>query len=186
MAALGGHINLGKQDSIDLVSLGASKNYRDVTLEEAVNQISAWVRSHQESDFQTFVFGYGGQHKWVYDELASKEEYAVLWSEFGGPKWLAWLGLVAGQYGLVRVDSIDALPDLVKKLAHRAMIAVLSISQEGLKDALAYLSQHKSKANPEVTVTVDPRATVFVVDNDNGESTTGTLLVEVHGAQVEP
>lgn len=183
MAALGGQIILGRQEPIDLASAGASKHFRSVTLEEGVGLISSWIRAHDKDGRQTFIFGYGGQHKSLYDELEAEGDCTLLWSEFGGPKWIGWLGIVAGQYGLLQANNQDAFSSLAKRLAHRAMIGVLSVSQAGLSEVLSYLNKHKSKANPEIAVIIDTSAAVFILDNDNGESTTGTLLVEVYGSR---
>lgn len=180
---------MGKIDLGPSVGLGTHEN----TLSEYDNEISEELLDHHlvqiasifdlSKNFVCYVLGTGGHPKSTFTELRQEADIDVIWSKslLSGPfKLLS--GLIASHAGLVKILHSDKLPSVAKRLCHMSMIGVYIIDQSEEQYFLDRVMHYpQGEEGMDYGIKRDDRYFLYLVDADNGESSTGIYEVVSYG-----
>lgn len=145
--------------------------------------------SSVEADFGgkiCYLYGMGAQPRSTYEVLGKTSGLHVIFSRSVLPKSLRFLSwIVASHEGLIRVDRRSVLPETFLALMKQSMVALYFLSSE-LDGQFVRAVTEQGHGFIDFGVKADPGYSMYIVDADNAESSTGMVEIVSYGHTTPP
>ncbi|MCH8623093.1 hypothetical protein [Undibacterium sp. TS12] len=128
-----------------------------------------------------YLYGMGAHPRSTYELLRKKSGLKVIFfrSVLSKKLWfLKWL--IASYEGLIRVDQHEILPETFLTLMSQSMVALYIMKPELEAEFVSAVTNREHKFI-DFGVKTDPSYSMYIVDADNAESTTGMVEVISYG-----
>jgi hypothetical protein len=131
-----------------------------------------------------YVYGMGKHPKSTFDSLKNQAGVEVVFSRSVLPpklRFLRWL--VASYEGLIKITDPAKIPHAFFSVLQQSMAGIYFMDARYAGEFVTHLSNAVEKEHLDFGIKVDPAYSIFLVDADNAESSTG--LVEICSYGIE-
>jgi hypothetical protein len=133
-----------------------------------------------------YLYGMGAHPRSTYEALRKTSGLHVIFSRSILPRKLRFLSwIVASHEGLIRVDKWSVLPETFLTLMRQSMVALYFVSPE-LEEKFVCAATERGRKAIDFGVKADPGYSMYIVDADNAESSTGMVEIVSYGRATPP
>ncbi|MBL8263319.1 MAG: hypothetical protein JNM58_12920 [Xanthomonadaceae bacterium] len=130
----------------------------------------------QSKGLSCYVLGDGGMPAGTYDRLSAMVGVTVVKQGSLIPWYCFFLrGIVASEWGIVRVDDVSVLPDVFGTLIEQSMAIVFVMPSDQVEPFVARAAKRDGNDGFDHGVRKIESHLVYLVDADNHESKTGVV-----------
>jgi len=87
-----------------------------------------------DSDYVIMIYGQGVRSRAFYQKLQSDPDVDVLWNDWRGPKWLAFLSFISAQAGLVRLNNLKKLKTVFQSVGELTVCSLMIVRESKAQD----------------------------------------------------
>lgn len=169
----------------------ASKNThaefdRDVSYAEIEAVLTKLARFQGDSDeVICYVYGMGAHPRSTYQSMQKLDGVHVEFFRSVLPRKLQVLSwFVASYEGLIRIEDLSRLPEVFLTLMKQSMVGVYFMNKDLACGFVRSVKEKREGALIDFGIKDDPAYSIYIVDADNVESTTGLVAIVSYGRDV--